>query len=106
MDLDLITPRSGDVSNKTCLRKHRGFQIMCAIKKIARQEELVPSHASTSECLQRFEEVVRTTLPSRMNGAFMWTGFLMFHVSLVVPVSCRVESICGKMLLLEGMSLI
>ena len=63
---------------------------MCAIKKIARQEGLVPSDASTSECLQRFEEVVRTTLPSRMNGAFMWTGFLVFYVSLVVPVSCRV----------------
>jgi len=50
------------------------FHITCAIKKIARQEGLVPSHASTSECLQRFEEVVRTTLPRRMNGAFMWTG--------------------------------
>lgn len=71
----------------TSLRKHRGFHITCAIKKIARQEELVPSHASTSECLQRFEEVVRTTLPRRMNGAFMWTGFLIFDwwFQLVAP---------------------
>ena len=50
------------------------IEIMGAIKALARQEGLVPADASTKQCTQSFEILVKEKVLERMQGAFLLTG--------------------------------